>query len=129
MNPVQALYQKSLQSQQAAQILFTEKFYSFAVGRSYYAMFYMAEAALLSQDLSYSKHSSVIGAFNMVFVHQNPIFEAEMSRILVEGFDMRNTGDYDSYVEINKDQAIDLLAKSRIFCDRIVNYLEQIQKL
>lgn len=37
--------------------------YDFAVSRAYYAMFYIAEAFLLGQDLSFSSHAGVISAF------------------------------------------------------------------
>jgi len=124
MNPIEALYHKSQQALQAAQLLFNEKFYLFAVGRAYYATFYMAEAILLTQDLSFSKHSGVIGNFNKIFIYQNAVFEPEMGKILSEGFDMRNVGDYDSYVEIEAYQAIELLAKATLFCQKITEYLQ-----
>ena len=125
MNPIEALYQKSLEAQKAAQVLFVEQLYSFAVGRAYYAMFYMAEAVLLTKDLSYSKHSGVIGGFNKIFVYTEPIFEPMMSELLSEGFDMRNVGDYDTYTHITKDQAQDLLEKSLFFCEKIRYYLSE----
>jgi uncharacterized protein (UPF0332 family) len=47
----------------AAEMLFKEEFFRDAVNRSYYAVFYIAEALLNEKDLRYSKHGTVHGAF------------------------------------------------------------------
>ncbi len=41
--------------------------YDFAVSHFYYAMFYLAEALLLTKGLRFSKHSAVIAAFGEHF--------------------------------------------------------------
>lgn len=63
-----ALLQKAQSSIDAAKLLVSEEFYDFAVSRAYYAMFYIAEAILLDDELNYSKHSAVIAAFGKHFV-------------------------------------------------------------
>lgn len=58
MTPEQAaLLRKAQDSVRAAKLLASQGFYDFAASRAYYAMFYVAEAILLSQGLSFSKHS------------------------------------------------------------------------
>lgn len=39
-----------------------------AASRAYYAMFYLAQAVLLSDGMAFSKHSAAIGAFGEHFV-------------------------------------------------------------
>jgi uncharacterized protein (UPF0332 family) len=69
MTPEQeALLKKARESVRAAKLLADNRLYDFAASRAYYAMFYVAEALLLSQGLSFSKHSAVIAAFGQRFV-------------------------------------------------------------
>jgi uncharacterized protein (UPF0332 family) len=65
---ISELIEKAKESLDAAKSLFEDGFYDFSVGRSYYAMFYTAEAVLLTKNLSFSKHSAVIAAFGKEFV-------------------------------------------------------------
>ena len=50
------LIAKASNSIKAAQILFNEEIYDVSTSRAYYAMFYLAEAFLISEGLSFSKH-------------------------------------------------------------------------
>lgn len=84
MTPEQGqLLQKAHDSLMAAQILEREKMYDFSVSRSYYAMFYAAQALLLDKGLSFSKHSAVIAAFGREFAKQG-IVSTEFHRYLIE---------------------------------------------
>jgi uncharacterized protein (UPF0332 family) len=62
-----ALIKKAQDSIEAARLLKNSGYYDFSVSRAYYAMFYVAEAFLLEDDLSFSKHSAVISAFGRRF--------------------------------------------------------------
>jgi uncharacterized protein (UPF0332 family) len=62
---------KAERSLNAALKLSMEGDYDFAISRAYYAMFYMAEACLLTKNLSFSKHSGVLSAFNQHFIKAN----------------------------------------------------------
>jgi uncharacterized protein (UPF0332 family) len=57
------LLKKAHDSLSAARVLEREAMYDFSASRSYYAMFYAAQALLLAKMLSFSKHSAVIAAF------------------------------------------------------------------
>lgn len=59
----QALLDKAQRSLEAAQSLIQQGFYDFAVSRAYHAMFYVAEALLDKEGLSFSSHAAVISAF------------------------------------------------------------------
>lgn len=67
---INALVKKAKDSVLGAEILFKSKFYNFSISRSYYAMFYLAEAILLTKELSYSSHKGVISGFSEHFVSQ-----------------------------------------------------------
>ena len=69
MSPeLEALLNKADRSLAASQRLFEGADYDFAASRAYYAMFYLAEALLLTLRLTFSKHSAVIAAFGQHFV-------------------------------------------------------------
>lgn len=64
MKPKQkALFEKALRSMRAARVLNETGLPEFAASRAYYTMFYLAEAFLEGEGLSFSKHSAVISAF------------------------------------------------------------------
>ncbi|GEM_PF-4469741 len=59
------LLDKAKRSLFAVKLLLDQGYPEFAMSRVYYAMFYMAEALLMSQGLSYRTHGGVIGAFGV----------------------------------------------------------------
>jgi uncharacterized protein (UPF0332 family) len=64
-----------------------------AASRLYYAMFYCAEALLVSKGLAFSSHRAVVSAFAQQFV-KTGLLPAEMHAWLREAFDKRQLGDY-----------------------------------
>lgn len=95
MTPEQAtLLRKAADSLRAAQVLGKDGLHDFAASRAYYAMFYVAQALLLGQGLSFSSHSAVIAAFGRELAKTNRV-PVEFHRFLIEGQDSRNVGDYD----------------------------------
>jgi uncharacterized protein (UPF0332 family) len=67
--------------------------YDSCVSRSYYAMFFMGEAVLLTKNLSASSHKGVISLFGEHFV-KTGIFDREMGKALNDAYDKRLVGDY-----------------------------------
>ena len=88
-----ALLKKASESLQAAQLLAEQEFYSFAVSRAYYAMFYVAQAFLLGEGLNFSKHATVISQFGQHFAKTKRA-PAKFHRYLIDAQDDRITGDY-----------------------------------
>ena len=99
-----ALIQKASESIEAAKILKAQGFQDFSVSRSYYAMFYLAEAFLLSKELNFSKHSAVIAAFGMHFVKTGLVLQ-KFHRYLLDSQEDRLSGDYDFRSRITEADA------------------------
>ena len=55
-----ALLTKVGESLRAARLLATNELLDFAASRAYYTMFYVAEAFLLGEGLTFSSHAAVI---------------------------------------------------------------------
>jgi uncharacterized protein (UPF0332 family) len=79
-----ALLRKAQASLDAARALHGLHFFDFAASRAYYTMFYIAEAMLLGESLTFSKHSAVIAAFGRQFAQTNPAL-ADFHRYLIDG--------------------------------------------
>jgi uncharacterized protein (UPF0332 family) len=65
-----------------------------AVSRLYYAMFYVAEALLLTQGKTFSSHRAVIAAFGEHFI-KTGLLPREMHHWLHRAFEKRQISDYD----------------------------------
>jgi uncharacterized protein (UPF0332 family) len=61
------LLAKARRSLEVAEGLLEEGHADFAVSRVYYGCFYVAEALLISEGLSYSRHSQVVAQFGVRF--------------------------------------------------------------
>lgn len=109
----------------AAKDLFeSEKgYYGFAVSRAYYAMFYAAEAALLSRGLAYSRHRGVIAGFGQHFVREG-LLPGELQTALRTAFDLRNLGDY-STEPFTREMAEPVLKDAEAFIQAIEDYLRR----
>jgi len=97
--------------------------YDSCVSRSYYAMFYMSEAALLTKNLIASSHKGVISLFGEHFI-KTGVFDREMGKALNDAYDKRLVGDYGIGFFINEKNARDLLESAQSFVKELENYLE-----
>jgi uncharacterized protein (UPF0332 family) len=90
---LQMMIQKATRSLEVAKQLAQQSNYDFASSRAYYATFYGMQAALLTKNLSASKHSGTIHLFNQHFI-KTAIFPDEFSKSIGRLFRHRQTGDY-----------------------------------
>lgn len=91
----QQLISKAEDSLRAAGLLIEEALYDVAVSRAYYAMFYVAEVFLLTQELSFSKHTAVISKFGERFAKTGQVPQ-EFHRYLIQAQEARTKADYDA---------------------------------
>lgn len=105
------LLKKSRDSLHAARLLLQEEMYDFSASRSYYAMFYAAQALLLTKELSFSKHSAVIAAFGRDFAKPE-IVPVELHRYMIEAQENRNVGDYGIGPGITQEEAREQIVRA-----------------
>lgn len=101
---LQLIVQKAVRSINVAQRNINEGDYDFGSSRAYYAALYAMQAILLTKDLSFSKHSAVISAFNQHFV-KTKVFPKGFSRLISRLFRERQIGDYDFDLSITESDA------------------------
>ncbi len=96
--------------------------YDSCASRCYYAMFSIAQAALLTKGLSASSHKGVISLFGEHFV-KTGVLEGHMGRTLNYAYDTRIVGDYGVSASVAQDEAEELLDAARDFVGKMKDYL------
>jgi len=110
----EALLRKAARRIRSARVLVAEGDYDSAVSRAYYAMFYVAEALLLSKGLAYSKHSAVIAAFGKEFAKQG-LLPVELHGHLREASDARNVADYQADSDLTQQATMMHISRAERF--------------
>ena len=123
MKEIESLIQRALKYLRSAEILLKERDYESSVSRAYYAMFYSAQAVLLTKNLSFSSHKGVISSFGEHFI-KTGIFQKEMGRELNRAFEKRQIGDYEYKFVISKE-AEEILVDGKKFVENIIQRLKK----
>lgn len=124
MNPETGLLiDKGDRSLAAAEVLFAKGDYDFAASRAYYAMFYLAEAALLEKGKTFSKHTGVIDGFYHEFVATGRV-SRELHHDLHVAFEDRVQGDYAFLDPFPKEDAEILLKKAEEFVNEVKRQID-----
>ena len=79
-------------------------------------MFYVAEAFLLGDGLSFSSDAAVISVFGRDFARTGRV-PVEFHRYLIDAQDRRNQGDYNIDPAIPEDEANELIAQAEQFLE------------
>lgn len=124
MREIKCLIERAEKYLRSAEILIKEGDFESSVSRTYYAMFYCAQAMLLTKNLSFSSHKGVISAFGKHFI-ETGIFPKDMGRELNRAFEKRQIGDYGYTFAISKNEAEEMLKKGRQFVKEISAYLRE----
>lgn len=106
---VGALLAKAARSRRAAALLAQEDYLDFAAARAYYALFYIAEALLLAEGLTFSSHAALIAGYGKAFAKTQRL-DPRFHRYLIDAQDIRNLGDYGVGPGVSRSQVTDLLA-------------------
>lgn len=93
------------------------------INRSYYAMFYAAQALMVDREIVTSKHSGVVARFDQEFV-KTGVFDKTMSRALHRAFDFRQISDYREMFEVTEQQADDIFQDAKRFVRSILVYFD-----
>ena len=120
-----ALYMRNAQEMlEVATHNLADGFYGSAVNRSYYAIFYAANALLRTRDVYRSKLSGVIAAFRRHFI-KPALIGVSYSDIYGRVMENRHVSDYDVQVTTDPEVAADDLQDARRFVDRAEKLLKE----
>jgi uncharacterized protein (UPF0332 family) len=79
-----------------------------AINRLYYACYYAVIALLIDIEIQPHTHSGVRQMFGLHFV-KTGIVDKSIGKFFTDIYDMRQTGDYDDYIEFHKEDIMDLV--------------------
>jgi uncharacterized protein (UPF0332 family) len=94
-----------------------------AVNRIYYGMFYSLLALALANQFETSKHSQLIGWFNKNFINEG-LIDARYGKIVNRAFNKRTKGDYDTFVDFEKEIVIEMFTEMQEFIATIESYIK-----
>ena len=122
---IEDLTEKAKRFLRSAEVLLIDRDYDSCVSRCYYAMFFLAEAILLTKGLKASSHKGVISIFGEHFI-KTGILGKELGRALNDTYDSRQIGDYAIGFMITKDEAESRLEKARNFVTEVEQHLKEV---
>ena len=85
--------EKAYSTQKEVEFLIENKYYSLALNRIYYGMFYILSAIALKNGFATSNHSQLIGWFNKNYVKENKV-NRKIGRMIYRAFEQRMKSDY-----------------------------------
>jgi len=120
---LQSLLDYADDSHAAAKVLIDGGFIGFSAAQSYYTMFYLTEALLLSKGLKFSSHSAVIAAYGKEFSKTN-LLDQKFHRRLIVAEERREDGHYGASQNISDEDALESFQWAGEFIQAVKEYLE-----
>ena len=117
------LLEKAARSLKVADGLMKSGDAEFSVGRTYYAMFYAAQALLNEKELRFRKHAGVHSVFAEQFV-KTGLVDKKYHRWLLSAFSKRITGDYGIEAELTDEDATLLIQQGSEFLAAAKRFLQ-----
>jgi len=99
-------------------VLMANKFYRTAINRLYYACYYAATALLINDGYETHTHNGVKSLLGLHYINKNKI-EKVYSKLYGQLFFLRQTGDYEDWVNISEDDIQPLLEPAEKFIAEI----------
>jgi uncharacterized protein len=122
MTEIKSLVAKAHRSLEAAQCMHEGSFFDVSVSRAYYAMFYVARAALLTKGVAEASHEGLIADFEKHFV-QDGTLPLQLQGQLAEALGQRYRSDYDVLEETTVAEAEQIMGMAKKFLDTVSAFL------
>lgn len=114
--------EQSKQCIKSAKALVDIEDYKGAANRSYYAIFHAMRSVLALDKKDFSKHSGVSAYFRKEYI-KTKVFDAELSYIISDAFQVRSDSDYDDYYVISKTDVLEQISNAERFSNTIEQYI------
>lgn len=121
---IESLLSKSQKYLRSAAVLFELEDFDSCASRSYFAMFYSAQAALLSDGRSLSSKQGIRTSFKEQFVEGGPLPE-RAGEVLDRAYELQEVGDFAHDFAVSEDDAEFILAESEAFVNSITKLVER----
>lgn len=118
MSEINKLLNLAFEDLETAEFLFAGQRYRSCLSRAYYAMYYSAQALLLSENIDTSTHKGVIKLINLHFVRTNQL-DRKIFKLLNDAYDLRQLGDYNPNFTATSLSAREAIDNAQIFINEI----------
>ena len=125
MSDLQRFIALSKEELETAQLLIDAGRYRLCLSRSYYAMYYAAQALLLSEGLEVSTHKGLIKLFGLHFVKTGKI-SADLVKSLASAYDDRQLSDYNVRFEPEENDALMAIEEAKRFTQAVFVLLKVV---
>ena len=120
---IQYLLDLAEESHKVAKMLRDNGHVRFSAAQSYYTIFYLAQAMLLSKGLTYSSHSAVVAAYGKEFA-RTKILDPKFHRYIIDAQVVREVGHYGKKDEVvTEEQENESLQWAEEFMQAVKGYL------
>jgi len=98
----------------------------FSAAQSYYTIFYLAQAMLLSKGLTFSSHSAVVAAYGKEFA-KTGVLDPKFHRYILDAQERRQIGHYGGvHEDVTDEQARESLRWAEEFKQAVEAYLNNL---
>jgi uncharacterized protein (UPF0332 family) len=118
MTDIQKFIALATEELETAKILVDMERYRLCLSRSYYAMYYMSQALLLSEGFEASTHKGLIKLLGLHFVKTGKISN-DLAKSLASAYDDRQMSDYNVRFEPTKEEALEAISEAQKFIKSI----------
>ena len=122
MSDIQILVAKAKKALLSADLLIQNDDFEAAISRTYYSMYYITQAILLSENITVSTHKGMVTLFSKYFIRTG-LISRSLVRDLADVFEKRQVSDYDFTIIVTKEKAESVLYTGIDYNDKIVQYL------
>ena len=124
---IQKLLDYADESHAAAKVLIDGGFIGFSAAQSYYTMFYLVEALLLSKGLKFSSHSASIAAYGKEFA-KTKILDPKFHRYIITAEERREDGHYGASENISDEDTLESFQWAGEFMKAVREYFEEMDQ-
>ncbi len=98
----------------------------FSAAQTYYTIFYLAQAMLLTKEMTFSKHSAVVAAYGKEFA-KTGLLDPKFHRYIIQAQKLRQTGHYgEEGEEVTEAEARESLGWAEEFIEAVKTYLDKM---
>jgi len=114
--------EKSLNNVEDAKSLANIKSWNFCLSRLYFSSFTLIRALLLKNNINTRTHNGLRTQFNNQFV-KTGLMSIDDGRFYSKLFDWKQTGDYEDFVEFDKETVMPLISQVEEFNKKILELI------
>lgn len=111
------------ESHAVAKVMIDQGFIRFSAAQSYYTIFYLAQALLVTKGMTFSSHSAVVAAYGKEF-SKTKTLDPKFHRYIIDAQQLRQTGHYGGEGDVvTEEEALKAFEWAEEFMQAVKKYL------